>query len=184
MSSLKNATTTVQPPAPSDAPPSMVASSTHGTSSSVAEPGPMSTAQLVVTSGALLGPSSGTLPGPMTSTIPGPMSSTLPGPTSDILPSPISDVRQQASLSAPETSVGPLTAQEMFGEGAEDISEMSVTSPSSNADDELEESEPSLNELVEKGKELRAKLVSALNELDSWTSLVQHYKKSKKTKSE
>ena len=113
-----------------------------------------------------------------------PMSGTLPGPTSDILPSPISDVRQQASLSALEISVGPLTAQEMFGEGAEDISEMSVTSPSSNADDELEESEPSLNELVEKGKELRSKLVSALNELDSWTSLVQHYKKSKNAKSE
>ena len=52
-------------------------------------------------------------------------------------------------------------------------------STSPDADDELNESEPSLEELVIKGKELRAQLVSALNELDSWTSLVHHYKKSK-----
>ena len=162
----------------------MVASSTLGTPSSEAQPGPTSTTQPAVMSGALSSPSSGTLPGPSSGTLAGPSSGNLPGPTSDILPSPISDVQPPPSLSAPEISVGPLTVQEMFGEGAEDISEMSVTSPSSNADDELEESEPSLNELVEKGKELRAKLVSALNELDSWTSLVQHYKKSKKTKSE
>ena len=158
MSSLKNATTTVQTPAPLDAPPSMVASSTLGTPSSEAQPGPMSTTQPAVMSGALPGLSSGT----------------LPGPTSDIFPSLISNVRPPPSLSALEISVGPLTVQEMFGEGAEDILEMSVTSPLSNADDKLEESEPSLNELVEKGKELRAKLVSVLNELDSWTSLVQH----------
>ena len=144
----------------------------------------MSGALSSLLSGTLPGPSSGTLPGPSSGTLPGPSSGTLPGLTLDIVPSPISDVRPPPSLSALEISVGPLTAQEMFGEGAEDISEMSVTSPSSNADDELEESEPSLNELVKKGKELCAKLVSALNELDSWTSLVQHYKKSKNAKSE
>ncbi|KAN0141768.1 hypothetical protein V8E53_000230 [Lactarius tabidus] len=48
--------------------------------------------------------------------------------------------------------------------------------------DDLDESEPSLNDLVEQAPAFRAQLVSMLNTLDSWSSLVEHYKASKKSK--
>jgi hypothetical protein len=54
-------------------------------------------------------------------------------------------------------------------------------SPSPDADDELDESEPSMEQLLERGKVLRANMVNMVKELDSWTSLVQHYHKSKKS---
>ncbi|KAN0141442.1 hypothetical protein V8E53_000687 [Lactarius tabidus] len=48
--------------------------------------------------------------------------------------------------------------------------------------DDLDESEPSLNDLVEQAPAFCAQLVSMLNTLDSWSSLVEHYKASKKSK--
>jgi hypothetical protein len=48
--------------------------------------------------------------------------------------------------------------------------------------DDLDESEPSLDNLVEQAPAFRAQLVSMLNTLDSWSSLVEHYKASKKSK--
>ncbi|KAN0134001.1 hypothetical protein V8E53_008219 [Lactarius tabidus] len=48
--------------------------------------------------------------------------------------------------------------------------------------DDLDESEPSLDDLVEQAPAFRAQLVSMLNTLDSWSSLVEHYKASKKSK--
>ncbi|KAN0141880.1 hypothetical protein V8E53_000342 [Lactarius tabidus] len=48
--------------------------------------------------------------------------------------------------------------------------------------DDLDESEPSLDNLVEQAPAFCAQLVSMLNTLDSWSSLVEHYKASKKSK--
>ncbi|KAN0134964.1 hypothetical protein V8E53_007338 [Lactarius tabidus] len=48
--------------------------------------------------------------------------------------------------------------------------------------DDLDKSEPSLNDLVEQALAFCAQLVSMLNMLDSWSSLVEHYKASKKSK--
>lgn len=59
--------------------------------------------------------------------------------------------------------------ENLFGEGMVD-----------DADDELEESEPSLDDLVEQGRALRLRLADTLHELDSWISLAEHHKKSRK----
>ena len=51
-----------------------------------------------------------------------------------------------------------------------------------DADDELEESEPSLEDVDLQGRLLRARLQVTLDDLDKYLSLVQHYRKSKKYK--
>ena len=51
-----------------------------------------------------------------------------------------------------------------------------------DADDELEESEPSLEDVDQQGRLLRARLQVTLDDLDKYLSLVQHYRKSKKFK--
>ena len=51
-----------------------------------------------------------------------------------------------------------------------------------DADDELEESEPSLEDVDQQGRLLRARLQVTLDDLDKYLSLVQHYRKSKKYK--
>jgi hypothetical protein len=61
----------------------------------------------------------------------------------------------------------------LFAEGVPDA-------PGSH--DDLDKSEPSLDDLVEQAPAFRAQLVSMLNTLDSWSSLVEHYKASKKSK--
>ncbi|KAN0136388.1 hypothetical protein V8E53_005756 [Lactarius tabidus] len=61
----------------------------------------------------------------------------------------------------------------LFAEGVPDA-------PGSH--DDLDESEPSLDNLVEQAPAFCAQLVSMLNTLDSWSSLVEHYKASKKSK--
>ncbi|KAN0140691.1 hypothetical protein V8E53_001518 [Lactarius tabidus] len=61
----------------------------------------------------------------------------------------------------------------LFAEGVPDA-------PGSN--DDLDESEPSLDDLVQQAPAFCAQLVSMLNTLDSWSSLVVHYKASKKSK--
>jgi hypothetical protein len=71
-------------------------------------------------------------------------------------------------------------AEGMFAEGAVDSPDIRAPSHSCDTDDELDESEPSLNELVEQGNAFRSHLVRMINEYDSWSSLVQHYRKSKK----
>ncbi len=63
---------------------------------------------------------------------------------------------------------------ELFGEGVPDTGV--------RGDDELEESEPSLDGVLLRAPLLRAQLVSMLEELDSWTSLMQHSKDSNKAK--
>jgi hypothetical protein len=51
-----------------------------------------------------------------------------------------------------------------------------------DADDELEESEPSLEDVDQQGQLLRARLQVTLDDLDKYLSLVQHYRKSRKYK--
>lgn len=45
--------------------------------------------------------------------------------------------------------------------------------------DELDESEPGLEELLQRAPLLRAQLISMVRELDSWCSLMQHHKSTK-----
>jgi hypothetical protein len=49
-------------------------------------------------------------------------------------------------------------------------------------DDEFNESEPSLDDLIKQAPVFRAQLVSMIHTLDSWNSLVGHYKAAKKSK--
>jgi hypothetical protein len=65
------------------------------------------------------------------------------------------------------------TGSSLFAEGV-------PNAPGSH--DDLDESEPSLDNLVEQAPAFCAQLVSMLNTLDSWSSLAEHYKASKKSK--
>jgi hypothetical protein len=64
-------------------------------------------------------------------------------------------------------------AATLFGEGVPD---RQIPPPS---DEELDESEPSLDELFDAAPKIWAKLVSFLNELDTWCSLMKHHRAAK-----
>jgi hypothetical protein len=71
-------------------------------------------------------------------------------------------------------------AEGLFVEGAVDSPNIRAPSRLCDTDDKLDESEPSLNELVEQGNAFCSHLVRMINKYDSWSSLIQHYRKSKK----
>jgi hypothetical protein len=101
------------------------------------------------------------------------MSVDIPGPSEHV---------QRELQATSEGILGNASVDNFFLEGASIISDIKAVSPSDHADDELAESEPGLDELTEQGKALHAQLVRMLDEYDSWSSLVEHHKRSKKYK--
>jgi hypothetical protein len=92
---------------------------------------------------------------------------------------PLADVRGKLHMEPPLSSEQ-ASVEGMFLEGAKGDSDICAPTPSSDADDELDESEPSLDKLIEWGNVMCAEPIKMLDEYDSWSSLVKHYKKSKK----
>ncbi|KAN0131260.1 hypothetical protein V8E53_010964 [Lactarius tabidus] len=101
-------------------------------------------------------------------------------PSAAVCPSPtahLSDagVRSSAAglCSSTAGECSSTTGDSLFAEGVPDAL---------GGHDDLDESEPSLDNLVEQAPAFCAHLVSMLNTLDLWNSLVEHYKASKKSK--
>jgi hypothetical protein len=92
---------------------------------------------------------------------------------------PLADVCSKSHMEPPSSSEQ-ASVEGMFLEGAKGDSDIRAPTPSSDANDKLNESKPSLDELIEWGNAMCAELIKMLDEYDSWSSLIKHYKKSKK----
>jgi hypothetical protein len=115
----------------------------------------------------------------VSSEAPPPTTSDMLRPSSDVSRLPLSNVSYGAEDAAPSFSAQSESMQKMFAEGVTDDADIRAGSSSADADDELEEGEPTLDMLIQRGDVLRDGLVSMLEELNSWSRLVRNYKKSK-----
>jgi hypothetical protein len=126
----------------------------------------------------IVGTSSGT-PENATPTIQG-HSSTIVGSSSATVCSsavPTSSSSATVCSSAVPTSSSSAAAATLFAEG--------VTDSKFNArpsDEELAESEPSVEEMIQQAPLFHVQLITMLHELDSWSSLMEHHTNARKSK--